>query len=133
MNEFLKTQFMIFLFSCLLGAILGFLYDCFRFIRMMINPRNIFIFAQDIAYFFVSAMVTFLFVLVLNDGESRFYILAGEGIGWIVYHLTFGEFIYRYSKRSATHLNSYNNKIILKFKRAISKINKINVKKLVKK
>ena len=133
MNEFLKTQSMIFIFSCLLGANLGLLYDCFRLIRMIINPRNIFIFAQDIIYFFVSAMVTFLFVLVLNNGESRFYILAGEGIGWIAYHLTFGEFIYRYSQKIVVRLNAYINKINSRAKKVMSKIHKINLLKFVKK
>ncbi len=133
MSEFLKMQSMIFIFSCLLGAALGFVYDCFRFIRMMINPRNIFIFAQDIIYFFISAVITFLFVLVFNDGESRFYILAGEGIGWIVYHLTLGEFIYGYSQRIVAHLNCQAHRINIKVKSAISKIHKINLIKLIKK
>ena len=42
-------------------------------------------------------MLTFVFVLSFNSGDSRFYILAGEGIGWIVYHITLGEFIYKFS------------------------------------
>ena len=47
----------------------------------------------------MSGIITFLFVLGFNYGESRFYILAGEGIGWIAYHITFGEVVYISSQR----------------------------------
>ena len=97
MNETLALQLLIFGYSCVLGAGLGLLYDFFRIIRMMINPRNIAVFIQDVIYFIISGIITFLFVLGFNSGEARFYILAGEGIGWIIYHITLGEVIYKCS------------------------------------
>ncbi len=133
MDEIYKTQFMIFLFSCLLGVALGLLYDIFRLIRMIINLRNIFMFIQDVIYFLVSALITFLFVLVFNKGESRFYILAGEGIGWIIYHLTFGEMIYKCSGKIVVVLKSCINKIYSKTKGVISKIHKMLFFKTTKK
>lgn len=133
MNEFFNTQFMVFGFSCFLGIMLGFLYDCFRLVRMMINPKNIFIFMQDIIYFFVSAVITFLFVLVFNNGESRFYILAGEGIGWIVYHLTFGESIYRCSEKIVRGFKQFIKKILLNFSGLISSFHKKVAAKFTKK
>ncbi len=98
-------QLLIFGYSCVLGAGLGLLYDFFRIIRMMINPRNIAIFVQDVIYFIISGVITFLFVLGFNRGEARFYILAGEGIGWILYHITLGELIYRCSGKLVKFLN----------------------------
>ncbi len=83
----------------------------------MINPRNIFIFFQDIIYFIISGLITFLFVLKFNHGEVRFYILAGEGIGWIIYHITLGEWIYKFSSKIVKKLNfkilQFTNKIKL--------------------
>ena len=105
MNETLAMQLIIFGYSCVLGAGLGLLYDFFRIIRMMINPRNIAVFIQDIIYFIISGLITFLFVLGFNRGEARFYILAGEGIGWIIYHITLGEVIYKCSGRVVKSLN----------------------------
>lgn len=98
MSEMFLKELWIFSYSCLLGLGLGILYDVFRIIRMLINKRNITIFLQDIIYFIVSGFVTFIFVLGINEGQSRFYILAGEGIGWIVYHITLGEKIYHCSE-----------------------------------
>ena len=98
MSEMFLKELWIFSYSCLLGLGLGILYDVFRIIRMLINTKNITIFLQDVIYFIVSGLITFLFVLGINEGQSRFYILAGEGIGWIAYHITLGEKIYRSSE-----------------------------------
>lgn len=98
MSEMFLKELWIFSYSCLLGLGLGILYDVFRIVRMLINTKNITIFLQDVIYFIVSGLITFLFVLGINEGQSRFYILAGEGIGWIAYHITLGEKIYRSSE-----------------------------------
>lgn len=116
MNETTVTmQMIIFALSCVLGIALGILYDVFRIIRMVINSKNITIFIGDIIYFIISGIITFIFVLKINSGESRFYILAGEGIGWIAYHLTLGNAIYKYSGKAAKRINFYTKKIIKKF------------------
>ena len=110
MNMNCENQFIIFVFSCFLGISLGFMYDIFRIIRIIINPRNIAVFFQDVVYFVVSGFVTFIFILVFNFGESRFYILAGEGIGWIIYHVTVGEWIYKKSKKLSKCVDKHSKK-----------------------
>lgn len=86
---------------------------------MVINSRNIAIFIQDVLYFILSGGVTFLFVLSVNSGNSRFYILAGEGIGWIAYHITIGEVIYKCSNKTVNFVKSkiaaLKNKLLKKF------------------
>lgn len=123
MQESLTSQILIFVYSLALGMFLGFAYDIFRIIRMVINSRNIAIFIQDVLYFILSGGVTFLFVLSVNSGNSRFYILAGEGIGWIAYHITLGEVIYKCSNKTVNFVKSkiaaLKNKLLKKF----SKIN----------
>ena len=119
MQESLTSQILIFVYSLALGIFLGFAYDIFRIIRMVINSRNIAIFIQDVLYFILSGGVTFLFVLSVNSGNSRFYILAGEGIGWIAYHITLGEVIYKCSNKTVNFVKSkiaaLKNKFLKKF------------------
>lgn len=93
MNQFLMT-----LCSVALGVFLGIFYDMFRLIRLLINPKNLSVFIQDVIYFLVSGLITFIFVLIFNYGESRFYILAGEALGWILYHISLGDLIYKKMK-----------------------------------
>lgn len=116
MNGIIISQVSVFCYACLLGVGLGFLYDIFRIFRMMINHHYIGIFIQDVIYFAVSGVVTFLFVLTINKGETRFYILAGEGIGWIGYHLTVGEIIYRSSEKIVAYFNKRINNFVNKIK-----------------
>ena len=124
MQESLTSQILIFVYSLALGIFLGFAYDIFRIIRMVINSRNIAIFIQDVLYFILSGGVTFLFVLSVNSGNSRFYILAGEGIGWIAYHLTIGEVIYKCSNKTVNFVKSkiaaLKNKLLKKFSKSDS-------------
>ena len=120
MNQSVTVQTMIFACSCILGAGLGILYDVFRIIRMVINSKSVAIFVEDVIYFILSGIITFVFVLKINSGESRFYILAGEGIGWIAYHLTLGNAIYKYSGKIAGKIKFKAKNItgkILKLKR----------------
>lgn len=122
MQESLTSQILIFVYSLALGMFLGFAYDIFRIIRMVINSRNIAIFIQDVLYFILSGGVTFLFVLSVNSGNSRFYILAGEGIGWIAYHITIGEIIYKCSNKTVNFVKSkiaaLKNKLLKKFSKS---------------
>lgn len=124
MQESLTSQILIFVYSLALGIFLGFAYDVFRIIRMVINSRNIAVFIQDVLYFILSGGVTFLFVLSVNSGNSRFYILAGEGIGWIAYHLTIGEVIYKCSNKTVNFVKSkiaaFKNKLLKKFSKSDS-------------
>lgn len=122
LQESLTSQILIFVYSLALGMFLGFAYDIFRIIRMVINSRNIAIFIQDVLYFILSGGVTFLFVLSVNSGNSRFYILAGEGIGWIAYHITLGEVIYKCSNKTVNFVKSkiaaLKNKLLKKFSKS---------------
>lgn len=122
MQESLTSQILIFVYSLALGMFLGFAYDIFRIIRMVINSRNLAIFIQDVLYFILSGGVTFLFVLSVNSGNSRFYILAGEGIGWIAYHITLGEVIYKCSNKTVNFVKSkiaaLKNKLLKKFSKS---------------
>ena len=86
-------------YALVLGAILGIFYDIFRIIRLLFGARNLGMFIQDIIYFLISGFITFLFVLIFNFGESRFYILAGEALGWCIYHVSVGDVIYSRAKK----------------------------------
>lgn len=50
-----------------------------------------------------AAFVTFLLALGVNYGDVRFYILAGEIIGWCIYYLTVGMVTYQVF-RFVTHI-----------------------------
>lgn len=83
-----ETQ--LFLWSLLLGAGLSVLYDVLRVLRLETHHRNAVICIEDILYFLVCSVITFGFLLKDNCGEVRGYVLIGELIGWVLWHLTIG-------------------------------------------
>lgn len=83
-----ETQ--LFLYSLLVGAGLSLLYDLLRVLRLQMRHRPLAVTLEDVAYFLVCAMVTLGFVLKDNSGQVRGYILVGELIGWVVWHLSLG-------------------------------------------
>lgn len=86
-------QTRLFLLSLLVGAGLAALYDLFRILRVAFVCGKGLVAFQDILYWLLCAFATFTFVLCLNQGAVRFYILLGEGLGWVIYHLTLGSLV----------------------------------------
>lgn len=80
------------IFLCSLGAgfLLGVLYDIMRTLRLAFTTSKAAVIIFDTFYFILCGVLSFLFILALNKGEVRIYILAGEIIGWLFYYLSFG-------------------------------------------
>lgn len=90
MNSSLASQFQGFVISIGVGVLLGAFYDVFRIFRTVFRSEKRAVFFQDLFYMLCAAFVTFLLALGVNYGDVRFYILAGEVIGWCLYYLTVG-------------------------------------------
>ncbi len=83
-------QLSIFTASLGLGFLLGILYDIFRAIRLSVTKGKIAVVISDVLYFLCVGLASFLFILSLNKGEIRSYIIAGEVIGAVFYYFSFG-------------------------------------------
>lgn len=93
----LSAQTNMFLYSFGFGFLLGILYDIVRTVRMIISRSKVFVFAADLLYFTVCAVLTFAFVLVMDSGKIRLYTAAGEILGWLVYYFSLGSIAMRVS------------------------------------
>lgn len=124
-----SSQTTIFLFSVVLGIALSLIFDGFRLTNVIFSQTAKKIFIKDIIYFILSAIITFIFILIVNMGEIRVYIISGEIIGWIIYRLTVGSIIYKALFTVIVFIKKYLNKI----KRyIISKLPKKQINKLNK-
>ncbi len=81
----LNIQVIIFLWSLVLGSILGLLYDIFKSVRFAFKSNKKHLFIQDIIYCLLCGFLTFLFSLAINRGNLRFYIIMGEFLGFFIY------------------------------------------------
>lgn len=86
----LSTQTSLFLYSLGFGFLLGVLYDVFRIVRMIVSNNRYFVVFMDVLYFFVCGVLSFFFILVVDEGKLRVYTLLGEALGWTVYYFSLG-------------------------------------------
>ena len=97
MGVYLADQTMSFIYACLLGAALGALYDVFRIMRIALPSPHGVIFVQDVVFFAVCAVATFLFMLTTTDGVVRVFLLIGELVGAVLYHCALGVLVIKIS------------------------------------
>ncbi len=89
----IASQSLSFLISCLLGVALGALYDVFRISRIALPTPTAVIWVEDVLYFLICAVLTFMYMLTVAEGQVRFFILIGELIGASLYYFTVGRLV----------------------------------------
>ncbi len=82
-----------FLLSVGFGTLLGLLYDFFRIVRIAANDRKHAVFVQDVLFLAVSAFLTVLFLLVVNNGSLRLYIIFAMAVGFFAYYFTLSRIV----------------------------------------
>lgn len=132
-------QVKIFVIACLFGAVLGIIYNILGVFRAIFKYKSQFIFLQDIFYLIFTGIATFLFILYVNYGEIRFYILLGEITGGLIYYVTLSNIVNRIIFKLSIIFRKYSQKFskifffpliyIYKKIRAICIKKRINVEK----
>lgn len=87
-----------FLYAMALGAVLSVLYDVFRIIRVAFGGKKTAVFIEDLVFSLLALVLTFVFVIVFNNGELRFFVLIGELLGFVICHYTVGRIIIGFSR-----------------------------------
>lgn len=127
-----SLQLQVFLCSLGLGFIFGLVYDFFRAFRILIIKNNKYIPAQDIAYFFICSIITFVFLLVINNGILRLNILIAFLSGFAIYYFTISRFIINLLiisfKKFRTIINAISQLITVPFHFMILLFGKIHLK-----
>ena len=107
----LTQQFTIFFYSTLLGIALGMVYDLFRTLRLFGLKSAVAVFIEDIVFWLVCMLSTFVFTLIHNNGELRLYIILFEIIGFLIQHFTVGNAVFKLLKHSFNALKNFLGKI----------------------
>lgn len=103
------------LYAAGVGAILGMIYDVFRILRIATRPKEnrlpkpagkrcrllpagnclyaASVFFEDILFSLIAGIVVSIFIFNINDGQIRWFALAGAGIGFFIYYQTVGRVV----------------------------------------
>ncbi len=98
MEENIFSPVTIFFLSIAFGVILSVLLDFFKIINMFFTFNKILSFIQDVLYLFLAGVLTFLFLLAVNNGEIRYFVFLGELLGWMAWHNTLGKYFLKFAE-----------------------------------
>lgn len=81
-----------FIYFCLIGIVISFIFDIFRSIRKNFNTTDNITYVEDILFLVISTIIIMYGVLEISNGILRFYIFLGTLLGITIYTLTFSKF-----------------------------------------
>lgn len=93
METYLSQQAIAFLWSVVLGALLGVVYDFFRVGRILWRRGAVWVFLEDLLFSFMGAALTAFCLTLTNYGQVRLFLLIGEFLGFLLYFFTLGVFV----------------------------------------
>ncbi len=88
----------LFFAAIVLGFLLGFYYEIFRFLRLAFPHPNWLVFLEDLGFFLPVTPTLIFFHYALNDGILRWFSLAGCVLGFCLYLGTVGKLLLRFSE-----------------------------------
>ena len=92
----LAHQTRLFFMAVGLGFFAGVVFDLFRILRLAVSFGKIAVAVQDVIYILLF-LPSLCLLSLKNMGEIRLFAILGELIGFIIYYLTFGSFVYSIS------------------------------------
>ena len=84
-----ETRF--FLYSIMTGAWISVIYDIIRIFRRVVKHNKVLVALEDILFWVVSLVILFLLLYDMNYGVLRWFSVAGEILGMIIYKKILGE------------------------------------------
>ncbi|MDE6781183.1 MAG: spore cortex biosynthesis protein YabQ, partial [Ruminococcus sp.] len=79
--------------SCIFGVVIGICYDIFRTARILFPHNTMLVVIEDVVFMAGYAVFLSSFASVCARGELRFYYVAGNAVGFIIYFFTFGSIV----------------------------------------
>lgn len=119
-----------FLWSLVLGVMLGVVYGVFRLLRETFSLRRAAVFILDFLFMLLAAASVFLFSVGMVRGYVRSYVLLGAAFGFFAYRLSLGRLFCMIYHPILLKTKKIMHKISGKMKKITKKLLKIVTKLL---
>jgi len=117
-----------------LGGILGAVYDVFRVLRILRRKNPwILVFFEDLLFSAIAAVATAYVFSRIYYGQVRLFLLAGQGLGFLIYHITLGSLVgatARFLARCLRFFAKYFRKFLKKSKKLFIFLKRCSIIKL---
>lgn len=78
-------QASVFLTAAVIGAVIGFVYDLIRILRLLVRHKKAVIHIEDAVFWTLAVFGAFTVMLEKNNGDMRFFVVAGVALGMLIY------------------------------------------------
>lgn len=86
-----SAQLIYFSISLVLGVGLSFIYSIFKSIRIISSRKILFAVLLDVLFMVIFTVATLVLSIGFTDGFVRYYVVAGEIMGFLLYKFTLGK------------------------------------------
>lgn len=88
------SQGEIFVIFVIIGLCIGVLFDLFRAIRKIFRVSDFGTYVQDIIFIGLAGIFIINTLILVNNGQIRFYVIIAVLIGMLLYFFTIGRFFF---------------------------------------
>ena len=104
MSENIRYEVQLAAMSLWTGIGLMMVYDGLRILRLVIPHNGFWTGIEDMGYWVYSAFITFGLLYEQNDGDLRFYVIAGVFVGMVIYQNLVSKKLLKYLKKGRQYL-----------------------------
>lgn len=108
----IANQSFLFLIFTLDGAIIGLMFDIFRILRKSFKTSNIITYFEDMIFWIATGLLILFSMFYFNNGEIRFYMFLGIGIGIFLYILVISQHFIKINVLIINFIKNTTKKII---------------------
>ncbi|MBQ8550195.1 MAG: spore cortex biosynthesis protein YabQ [Clostridia bacterium] len=116
------VQAVTFFAAFLLGALLSFIYDIIKSVRIYYKHGALAVFAEDFLFFVLSALLSFCLYIFTTEGQPRLYAYFAMALGFAVWRMTLSNFALILFRRIIRLLDTVFSKLKGGFYRLFDKI-----------
>lgn len=121
----MAQQTQVFMLSVGFGFLLGLVYEIVRFVRAVFSHSRTAVIIQDILFSIICTLLSFFFLLCIDDGKLRMYPYLGMIMGFAIWYFTLGIPVSAILKRLSAFLNGILKSFAVLAKRIFKKDVKI--------
>ena len=110
------NQAYLFFIFALNGIFIGFLFDIFRILRKTFKTGDFVTYIEDILFWILTGVSILYTIFVFNNGEIRFFMFFGIGLGILAYILLISSYVIKIN----VAIINFTKKVLAKIFKIIS-------------
>lgn len=106
------NQAYLFFIFVITGVVISILFDVFRILRKSFKTPDLITYLEDILFWILTGCISLYTIFYFNNGEIRFFLFLGIGLGVVLYMITLSKYFIKVSVFIITIVKTIIQKLI---------------------